>query len=207
MRNRLFGFGYYEGHRNTSGVTQNFVVLSDAQRTGSFGSTTINDPVTGQPFPGNQIPQDRIDPAAAQLISEFVPRANTGANRYVISPDVVDDRDQLGMRSVAMLPDHRDRVAVLEPGVEDDPLAHVQALDALAERLDGPRAVGTEDPRLRHRGEPFAHPDVEVVEGRRLEADEHLACAGHRIGHLLDPDHLRAAILVDARGKHGTILA
>jgi hypothetical protein len=71
-RNRLFGFGYYEGFRNTSGVTQNFVVLSDAQREGNFGSTRIVDP--------------------------FVPRANSGANRYIVSPDIVDNRDQLGVR-------------------------------------------------------------------------------------------------------------
>jgi outer membrane receptor protein involved in Fe transport len=98
LRNRLFGFGYYEGHRQTSGVTQNFVVLTDAQRTGNFGSTTIRDPQTGQPFPNNQIPEGRIDPAAAQLIRDFVPRANSGGNRYIVSPDVVDDRDQFGAR-------------------------------------------------------------------------------------------------------------
>jgi outer membrane receptor protein involved in Fe transport len=98
VRNRLFAFGYYEGHRQTSGVTQNFVVLTDAQRTGDFGSTTIRDPQTGQPFPNNRIPEGRIDPAAAQLIRDFVPRANSGANRYIVSPDVVDDRDQFGAR-------------------------------------------------------------------------------------------------------------
>ena len=98
VRNRVFGFGYYEGFRNTSGVTQNFVVLSDAQREGNFGSTVIRDPLTGQPFPNNQIPANRISPTAARLISEFVPRANTGANRYIVSPDTVDGRDQLGFR-------------------------------------------------------------------------------------------------------------
>jgi outer membrane receptor protein involved in Fe transport len=98
IKNRLFGFGYYEGHRNTSGVTQNFVVLSDAQRLGNFGSTVIRDPLTGQPFPGNQIPANRLDPAALQLLEDFVPRANSGANRYIVSPDVSDDRDQFGAR-------------------------------------------------------------------------------------------------------------
>ena len=98
IKSRLFGFGYYEGHRNTSGVTQNFVVLSDAQRDGNFGSTTIRDPLTGQPFPGNQIPASRLDPAAVRLLNDFVPRANSGANRYIVSPDVTDDRDQFGVR-------------------------------------------------------------------------------------------------------------
>lgn len=95
---RLFGFGYYEGYRNTSGLTQNFAVLTDAQRRGDFGRTTIRDPLTGQPFPDNVIPPDRIDPAAAQLVDRFVPRANSGANRYIVSPDVVDDRSQFGAR-------------------------------------------------------------------------------------------------------------
>ncbi|MCA1584231.1 MAG: TonB-dependent receptor [Acidobacteria bacterium] len=98
MRNRLFGFGYYEGFRNTSGTTQNILVLSDAQRQGNFGSTTIRDPLTGLPFPGNVIPANRIDPAAQQLLDRFVPRANTAGNRYVVSPDNTDDRDQVGLR-------------------------------------------------------------------------------------------------------------
>lgn len=98
LRNRLFGFGYYEGFRNTSGVTQNFVVLTDAQRQGTFGTTTIRDPLTGLPFPNNQIPANRIDATAARLLNDFVPRANSAGNRYIVSPDTVDDRDQFGMR-------------------------------------------------------------------------------------------------------------
>ena len=92
VRNRIFGFGYYEGFRNTSGNTQNFVVLSDAQRQGDFGSTVIRDPLTGLPFPNNQIPANRIDPAAAQLINDFVPRANsraaTATSRRPIPPTI-----------------------------------------------------------------------------------------------------------------------
>jgi outer membrane receptor protein involved in Fe transport len=99
VRNRLFGFGYYEGHRNTTGTTHNIVVLSDAQRQGNFGSTTIRDPLTGLPFPNNTIPADRIDPAARRLIDTFVPSANTGGNRWVGSPDTTDDRNQFGIRS------------------------------------------------------------------------------------------------------------
>ncbi|MBI4476476.1 MAG: TonB-dependent receptor, partial [Acidobacteria bacterium] len=98
VRNQLFGFGYYEGFRNTKGVTQNFVVLTDAQRQGNFGSTTIRDPQTGLPFPGNTIPPGRIDATARQLIEQFVPRANSGSNRYIVSPNVEDNRDQFGLR-------------------------------------------------------------------------------------------------------------
>jgi hypothetical protein len=46
-----------------------------------------------------------------------------------------------------------------------------------------------------------------VVERRGPKADEHLARAGDRVRDLLDPDHLRAAVLVDPGGEHGTILA
>ena len=98
VRDRVFGFGYYEGYRNTRGNTSNVLVLTDAQRTGDFGSTTVTDPDTGQPFANNTIPQARLSPVALQLIEEFMPRANSGANRYVASPDTNDDRDSFGSR-------------------------------------------------------------------------------------------------------------
>jgi hypothetical protein len=46
-----------------------------------------------------------------------------------------------------------------------------------------------------------------VVERRGPDADEHLSRAGHRIRDFLDPDDVRAAVLVDPGGEHGTILA
>ena len=100
IRNRLFGFGYYEGYRNDSGVTQNIVVLSEAQRNGDFSavSTPIRDPLTGQPFPGNIIPASRISPPSAQLLRDFVPVPNSPGNRYIASPTVTDTRDQFGLR-------------------------------------------------------------------------------------------------------------
>jgi hypothetical protein len=99
QRNRMFGFGYYEGHRNTSGQTFNLVVASDAQRNGNFGSTTIRDPVTGLPFANNTIPADRISASARRLLDEFVPRANDATGtRYIASPDAEDNRDQAGVR-------------------------------------------------------------------------------------------------------------
>ncbi len=99
VRNKLFGFGYYEGYRNDSGITQNIVVLSEAQRRGDFsGGAAIRDPLTGLPFPGNVIPANRISPAAARLLEEFVPLPNSPGNRYIVSPTVSDVRDQFGVR-------------------------------------------------------------------------------------------------------------
>ena len=99
IRNKLFGFGYYEGYRNDSGITQNILVLSDAQRRGDFSAgAAIRDPLTGQPFPGNIIPPDRISAAAAKLLADFVPLPNSPGNRYIVSPTVTDNRDQFGIR-------------------------------------------------------------------------------------------------------------
>jgi outer membrane receptor protein involved in Fe transport len=99
VKNRFFGFGYYEGYRNTRGNTSNILVLTDAQRLGDFsGSAAIRDPQTGVAFPGNLIPPDRISPVARKLLDQFVPRANSGTNRYIVSPETKDNRDGVGMR-------------------------------------------------------------------------------------------------------------
>ncbi|MEN3336522.1 MAG: hypothetical protein V7647_198 [Acidobacteriota bacterium] len=98
VKGRVFGFGYYEGYRNVRGNTSDVVVLSDAERTGIFGSA-VRDPLTGLPFAGNRIPPDRLAPSALQLIDRFVPRANSGRNHYVVSPDATDDRDSAGART------------------------------------------------------------------------------------------------------------
>ena len=104
LRNRLFGFGFYEGYRNDSGITQNILVLSEAQRNGDFsGGAAIRDPLTGLPFPGNVIPSNRISAPAAQLLREFVPLPNSPGNRYIVSPTVSDVRDHV-RRAVRLSP-------------------------------------------------------------------------------------------------------
>ena len=98
VRNRIFGFGYYEGYRFNRENSANIVVLTDAQRTGNFGSTVIRDPQTGQPFPNNTIPPERLSRAALKLIEDFYPHANSGVNRYIESPETQDDRNNIGGR-------------------------------------------------------------------------------------------------------------
>ena len=99
MRNRLFGFGYYEGYRNDSGITRTSSCCRRRSARGDFsGGAAIRDPLTGLPFAGNIIPADRISPAAAQLLSDFVPLPNSAGNRYIVSPTVNDVRDQFGVR-------------------------------------------------------------------------------------------------------------
>ncbi|MEO8500716.1 MAG: TonB-dependent receptor [Vicinamibacteria bacterium] len=97
VKDKLFAFGYYEGYRNTKGTTSNLLVPTAAQRSGNLGGT-VRDPLTGQPFAGGVIPASRISPISAKLLSDFMPLPNSGANRYIVSPDVVDTRNQAGGR-------------------------------------------------------------------------------------------------------------
>ncbi|MXX61070.1 MAG: TonB-dependent receptor [Holophagales bacterium] len=130
VTDRLFGFGYYEGFRNTRGTTQNIAVMSAAERMGDFsGGGTIIDPMTGEPFPGNVIPADRLSPIATRVISEFMPLPNVGS-RYIVSPDVTDDRDQFGLR--------------LDFRIADSQNVLVRALRSTSDRFEPPtvRPIG-----------------------------------------------------------------
>ena len=64
------------------------------ERAGLF-TTAIKDPLTGQPFQGNQIPANRIDPYAAAIIA-LVPLPNQpGANNFFRTANLIDDSDRL----------------------------------------------------------------------------------------------------------------
>lgn len=93
IRNRAFFFGDFEATRIEQGVLRTGRVLTANERAGMFGST-IRDPLTGLPFPGNQIPADRIDPVAARIIA-MIPLPNTpGNNNYINQPNVEDESER-----------------------------------------------------------------------------------------------------------------
>ena len=95
--NRAFFFADYEGTRLKQGVLRTGNVMTAAQRQGIFTST-IRDPLTGQPFPNNTIPANRIDPVAAAVM-QLVPLPNTtGANNFIRQPNVEDDSDRYLVR-------------------------------------------------------------------------------------------------------------
>jgi outer membrane receptor protein involved in Fe transport len=99
VKSRLFMFSYYEGFNNKQGTTDTRTVLSQAQRNGDFsGGTAIRDPLTGQPFPGNVIPANRISPIAKSILDTYIPLPNTTLNRSTRSPNVEDTRGQFGAR-------------------------------------------------------------------------------------------------------------
>src|SRR5215831_12411964 len=107
-------------------------------------------------------------------------------------------RDQLGVRAVPVLADDRDPVAVLEARVDHDALAGVDT---------NARAVGSEDVRLRHRRQAFANPDVEVIQRRGAEIDQHLPALRHGIRRILVAENLRSSVVVYTDGLHHVTLS
>lgn len=77
IRNKTFVFGDFEAAYIRQSTTTLSTLPTTAQRGGLF-STTITDPTTGSPFPGNQIPANRLDPVAQKVLS-LVPLPQTAA--------------------------------------------------------------------------------------------------------------------------------
>jgi hypothetical protein len=86
LKDKLFFFGSYQGTilRSISG-TSTAVVPTDAQRRGDFSAlrTQLVDPATRQPFAGNQIPVDRLNPITGELLKGLpVPASSDGRIRF-----------------------------------------------------------------------------------------------------------------------------
>src|SRR5579884_655396 len=79
-KDHTFFFVGYEGLRQRNTNSNDAIVIGRvpvaSERQGVF-STTIKDPFTGQPFPGNTIPATRINPTSAALLQAFVPLPNS----------------------------------------------------------------------------------------------------------------------------------
>lgn len=80
LKNRLFYFGSYQGTRtSTANNGQVQFVPTQAERGGDFSALLpaiqLVDPVTGSPFPGNQIPTTRLN-AVANFLLQHIPLPN-----------------------------------------------------------------------------------------------------------------------------------
>ena len=97
MRDRLFFF-FGEEFRKIETMRGTGINITRtptaAQRSGNFaGLPTIVDPLTGQPFPGNVIPPDRIDPVARAMADRFPqPNGDFGGGRN-FSAETLNQRD------------------------------------------------------------------------------------------------------------------
>jgi len=109
FQDRTFFFGDYQGSRIVQGQTRLSTVPSELMRQGNFSeiNRVIYDPLTGQPFPGNIVPQDRWDPAARNILEQLYPASNTAGrigttgqpiDNYLITPDLEREDDQFDVK-------------------------------------------------------------------------------------------------------------
>src|SRR5262249_7559542 len=93
MPSKAFFFGDYEGTRITRGLTRLTRVPTDSDRLGVF-SSTITDPLTGQPFPNNTIPANPIDSPSAALLPRTPSANQPGANNFFRTANLLDNSDR-----------------------------------------------------------------------------------------------------------------
>lgn len=101
-----------------------FLMPTEAERRGDFSQTrvgnvptgaliVIRDPLTGQPFPGNIIPQNRLDPRALALMSLY-PRPNTNAagHNFIDQEPSIDHPRRQHLVRVDYRPTSNDTISV-----------------------------------------------------------------------------------------------
>ncbi len=107
LQNRTFVWGSTEGYRSLTTRSAVMVLPTEAERRGDFSQSgvTLYDPLTtradpsrpGQfirdPFPGNRIPANRLNPVSLALLS-YLPLPTAGQSRPAVA-ELVDAADQL----------------------------------------------------------------------------------------------------------------
>jgi outer membrane receptor protein involved in Fe transport len=104
-RNQWFFFGDYQGTRATQGGSRLLSVPTAAARAGDLSAYGVNiyDPQTGQQFPGNVIPQNRLSPQAQALLN-LIPLPNAAGrdrgteDNYVASASETFDENSFNVR-------------------------------------------------------------------------------------------------------------
>ena len=97
---RALFFGYYEGFRNTQGLTTTATVPTAQERLGDFsglGVPLLNLAGGGVPFPGNQIPDPAINPVARRVLALY-PQGNISPSLYRETVVVRNVSNQMGGR-------------------------------------------------------------------------------------------------------------
>jgi hypothetical protein len=109
FRDKTFFFGDYQGFRVQQGQTYLSTVPSMLMRQGNFSeiNRVIYNPATGEPFPGNIIPQSMWDPASRNILEQLIPEPNTGGRRaasgqtidnYLINPTLEREDNQFDVK-------------------------------------------------------------------------------------------------------------
>jgi hypothetical protein len=98
-KNGTFTLNYSMG-RTRNATTSNASVPTAAERQGDFAGlpAVINDPTTGQPFPGNQIPASRLSPIALKLESYYPAPNSPAALNFQTALVSISNQDNLNAR-------------------------------------------------------------------------------------------------------------
>lgn len=102
VKNRLFFFASADGLTEQQGFSQLATVPTPAERSGDFSGTgtTVVDPFTGKPFPGDRIPANRIDPLSAKVLGLFpLPNLSGSGGNFLGQPLGTDREAQANARA------------------------------------------------------------------------------------------------------------
>ncbi|MEW5978988.1 MAG: TonB-dependent receptor [Acidobacteriota bacterium] len=96
IKDKTFFFGSFEGTRIRQERVYNSFTVAPAMLTGDFSSLLpgkrIIDPTTGQPFPNNIIPDDRIS-SASKFFFPYILQPNSSGQRFRAVASAPDDLD------------------------------------------------------------------------------------------------------------------
>jgi hypothetical protein len=108
LRDRLFFFSSYQGTRTRSDpqLTRQFLPTA-AMRRGDFSTVrALTDPLTRQPFPGNQIPAQRLNPVTLALL-RYLPDPGTPDGQRFVGVPLKTREDEFTAKIDANLGRHR----------------------------------------------------------------------------------------------------
>ena len=101
----------WESQRNIQEFAGSSITLTPAQRGGDFSAldTVITDPLTGQPFDGNIIPANRLNPVSVSLANNYIPLPNiSGQVNYASLSRNIADTD-LALTRIDYRPNERNQ--------------------------------------------------------------------------------------------------
>ena len=112
IKDKLFWFGSVQWLRLREGrILSNQFPPTAAERAGDFSAfpTPVIDPQTGEPFPGNMIPPDRIDPVVKEYFARgLTPFANSPDGQFIAAVDEpLDNYHWLITTDYDMMEQHR----------------------------------------------------------------------------------------------------
>ncbi|RPJ87650.1 MAG: TonB-dependent receptor, partial [Acidobacteria bacterium] len=100
-KDRTHFFANVDLLREQRGLTRLGTVPTAEQRAGDLSGigSTVLDPFTRQPFPGNRVPDSRISPVARSILNLFPTPNRTGlAGNYLAQPVLIENQAQVSFR-------------------------------------------------------------------------------------------------------------